>query len=65
MRTVCTVQVNANVFHMSLTGPNYLVPNGYTCDVIPFLKTHNSDIFHLPCVIIHLLVFTIKQLAMP
>ena len=26
------------------------IPNGYTCDVIPFLKTHNNDILHLPCV---------------
>ena len=26
------------------------IPNGYTCDVIPFLKTHNNDILHLSCV---------------
>ena len=37
------------------------IPNGYTCDVIPFLKTHNNDIStYLVFIIPRLLNFTLK-----
>ena len=37
------------------------IPNGYTYDVIPFLKTHNNDIStYLVFIIPRLLNFTLK-----
>ena len=46
MRTVCTIQVNANVFHMSLTGPNYLVPMR---DIDLFRTPYSRVVLHGTC----------------
>ena len=60
MRTVCIVYFKW-FSHFIDRSKLTQIPNRYTCDVIPFLKTHNNDIStYLVFIIPRLLNFTLK-----